>query len=75
MISLTRKIVSNKTKGITIENELTKKTKTFDLSYFHGKNHFDEDGTQNYYYIFQPISKYLKVSNVSNINYIVSWKS
>ena len=44
-----------------------------DLSYFRGKNYFDEDGTQNYY-IFQPISKYLKVSNVSDINYIFSWK-
>ena len=38
------------------------------------KNYFDEDGTQNYY-IFQPISKYLKVAYVNNINYILSWKS
>ena len=73
MKSLNRKIVSNKTKDITIENEL-KKLKTFDLSYFRGKNHFDEDGTQNYY-IFQPISKYLKVAYVNDINYILSWKS
>ena len=36
MISLNRKIVSNKTKGISIEDEL-KKLKTFDLSYFGGK--------------------------------------
>ena len=70
-ISFNRKIVSNKTKGITLENEL-KKLKTFDLSYFRSKNNFDEDGNQNYY-IFQPISKYLKVSNVSDINYILSW--
>ena len=73
MISLNRKIVSNKTKDITIENEL-KKIKTFDLSYFRGKNHFDEDGNQNYY-IFQPISKYLKVTYVNDINYILPWKS
>ena len=73
MISLNRKIVSNKTKDISIENEL-KKLKTFDLSYFRGKNHFDEDGNQNYY-IFQPTSKYLKVCNASDINYILSWKS
>ena len=73
MISLNRKIVSNKTKDISIESEL-KQLKTFDLSYFGGKNHFDEDGTQNYY-IFQPISKYLKVANVNNTNYILSWKS
>ena len=73
MISLNRKIVSNKTKDISIENEL-KKLKTFDLSYFRGKNHFDEDGNQNYY-IFQPISKYLKVTYVNDINYVLSWKS
>ena len=62
--SLNRKITSNKTKHLLTEN---------DLSYFRGKNYFDEDGTQNYY-IFQPISKYLKVSNVSDINYILSRK-
>ena len=74
MISLNnRKIVSNKMKDIAIENEL-KKLKTFDLSYFSGKNQFDEDDNQNYY-IFQPIFKYLKISNVSDINYILSWKS
>ena len=50
------------------------KLKTFDSSYFCGKNYFDEDGTQNYY-IFQPIFKYLKVAYVNNINYILSWKS
>ena len=61
MINLSRKILSNKTKGISTENEL-KKLKTFDLSYFHGKNYFDEYGNQNYY-IFQPISKYLKVAH------------
>ena len=73
MISLNRKIISNKTKDIAIENEM-KKLKTFDLNYFCGKNLFDEDGTQNYY-IFQPISKYLKVAYVNYINYILSWKS
>ena len=73
IISLNRKIISNKTKDISIEDEL-KKLKAFDLSYFRGKNHFDEDGNQNYY-IFQPISKYLKVANVNDINYILSWKS
>ena len=60
-----RKIVSNKTKNISTAKE---------LSYFHGKNYFDEDGNQNYY-IFEPISKYLKVAYVNDINYILSWKS
>ena len=45
-----------------------------ELSYLHGKSCFDEDGTQNYY-IFQPISKYLKVAYVNDVNYILSWKS
>ena len=44
------------------------------MRYFHGKNYFDEDGNQNYY-MFQPISKYLKVACVNDINYILSWKS
>ena len=65
MINLNKKIVSNKTE---------ERLKTFDLSYFRGKNYFDEDGNQNYY-IFQPISKYLKVAYVNDINYILSWKS
>ena len=34
----------------------------------------DEDGNQNDY-IFPPISKYLKVAYVNDINYILSWKS
>ena len=73
VINLNRKIVSNKTKDISIENEL-KKLKTFDLSYFRGKNYFDEDGNQNYY-IFQSISRYLKIAYLDDITYILSWKS
>ena len=72
-MGLNRKITQNKSKHLLVENELNK-LKTFDSSYFRGKNYFDEDGTQNYY-IFQPISKYLKVAYVNNINYILSWKS
>ena len=59
---LNRKIVSNKTKDLLIENEL-KKLKTFDSSYFIGKSYFDEDGTQNYL-VFQPIARYIKIVNV-----------
>ena len=68
-----RKITKYKSKHLLIENELNK-LKTFDSSYFRGKNYFDEDGTQNYC-IFQPISKYLKVAYVNDIDYILSWKS
>ena len=54
-----------------LENELNK-LKTFDSSYFIGKSHFEEDGTQNYL-VFQPINKYFKV--ITNTNYFSSWKS
>ena len=64
--SLNRKITSNKSKHLLVENEL-EKLKTFDSSYFIGKSHFEEDGTQNYL-VFQPIG-------VGNGNYIYYWKS
>ena len=54
-----------------VENELNK-LKTFDSSYFIGKSHLEEDGTQNYL-VFQPIHKYFKV--VTNTDYISSCKS
>ena len=60
LTDLNREIVSNKTKDKIIVKE---------LSYFHVKNYFDEDVNQNYY-IFQPISKYLKVAHVNDITYI-----
>ena len=44
--SLNKKITTNKSKHLIVENEL-KKLKTFDSSYFIGKSHFEEDGTQN----------------------------
>ena len=42
-----KNINSNKTKHLISENKL-KKLQTFDLTYFRGKSHFEEDGTQNY---------------------------
>ena len=53
-----------------VENEL-KKLKTFDSSYFIGKSHFEEDGTQNYL-VFQPLNRYFKIGNS---DYVLSWKS
>ena len=67
--SLNRKITQNKSKHLLVENELNK-LKTFDSSYFIGKSHFEEDGTQNYL-VFQPLNKYFKVIAL----YIWSWKS
>ena len=45
--SFNRKITENKSKHLLAENE-SNKLKTFDSSYFIGKSHFGEDGTQNY---------------------------
>ena len=69
MSRFNRKITSNKTKHLVFENEL-KNLKTFDLSYFIGKSHFDEDGTQNYL-VFQPMLEYFKL----NSSWIAKWKS
>ena len=52
-------ITANKSKNLLVANELNN-LKTFDSSYFIGKSHFEEDGTQNYL-VFQPINKYFKV--------------
>ena len=57
-----------------VENEL-KKLKTFDSSYFIGKIHFEQDGTQNYL-VFQPMHRYFKRGiGVGTDNYIYFWKS
>ena len=79
--SLNKKINSNKTKHLLVENE-TKKLNNFDAAYFRGKNYFDNDGKQNYL-VFQPVYKCFeragnevsswglsneKISSVSNSN-------
>ena len=48
--------------------------KTFGSSYFIGKSHFEEDGTQNYL-VFQPVIRYFKVNTITNTDYVLSWKS
>ena len=42
------------------------------MSYFIGKSHFEEDGTQNYL-VFQPMYRYFKM--ITNTDYISIWKS
>ena len=47
-----------------------KKLKTLDLSYFIGKSHFEEDGTQNYL-VFEPMYRYFtQTAGVGTDNYI-----
>ena len=70
--NLSRKITSNKSRHLLIEDKLNK-LKAFDLSYFIDKSHFDEDGTQNYL-VFQPLIRYFKVNMITNTDYVLSWK-
>ena len=61
-------------KTIEVENNI-KKLQVFDLSYFRGKNYFDEDGSQNYL-VFLPIFRYFILNTITNVtNYVLSWKS
>ena len=74
MSSLNRKITTNKSKHLLAENEL-KMLKIFASSYFIGKSHFEEDGTQDYF-VFQPMYRYFnQVSGAGSGNYIYFWKS
>ena len=50
------RVITNKTKYLLVENELNKLQK-FDATYFRGKSHFEEDGTQNYL-VFQPMYRF-----------------
>ena len=64
--NLNRKIASNKTKYLIVENEF-KKLETFDSIYFCGKSHFEDDGTQSYL-IFQTVSRYFKTVSANDSN-------
>ena len=62
------------TKIIEFEKNI-QKLKSFDSSYFRGKNYFDEDATQNYL-VFLPISIYFKVNAIIGVtDYVLSWQS
>ena len=69
--SLNRKITKNKSDHLLVQNRLNK-LKAFDSSYFIGKNHFEEDGAQNYL-VFPPIYRYFTV--ITDTDFISSWKS
>ena len=68
------RVTKNKTKYLLVENELEKLQQS-DVTYFGGKSHFEEDGTQNYL-VFQPIYRYFeRIVGVGSGNYIYFWKS
>ena len=70
---LNRKLTSNESKHVLVENEL-KKLK-IDSSYFIGKSYFEEDGTQNYL-VFQAVYSYFeRINGAGNGDYIYSQKS
>ena len=71
MSSLNRKITKNKSKDLLVENELNN-LKTFNSSYFIGKSHFEEDGTQNFL-VFQPMYRYFRL--ITNTPNILPWQS
>ena len=51
--NISKRITSNKSKYLLVENEL-KKIQKVDSRYFRGRNCFEEDGVQNYL-VFQPM--------------------
>ena len=52
---------------LDLSNYTTKTEQYIRIIYFKGKNHFEEDGTQNYL-VFQPMYKYFKkIDNTDNI--------
>ena len=69
--ALIKQLTQIRKKHLLVENEFMK-LKAFGLSRFKDKNHFEEDGTQNYL-VFQPMYKYFeKIGNTDNIS---EWKS
>ena len=65
--SLNRKITANKTKHFLNDN---------DLSYYHGKQYFDEGSGKQNYLVFLPMTKYFKLNSVvDTVDYVLSWQS
>ena len=67
MSSLNRKITANKTKHFLNDN---------DLSYYRGKQYFDEGSVKKNYLVFLPINKCFKLNLVAGTaDYVLSWQS
>ena len=67
MSSLNRKITANKTKHVLNDN---------DLSYYRGKQYFDEESGKQNYLVFLPMGKYFKLNSVVGvIDRVLSWQS
>ena len=67
MSILNSKITSNKTKHFLNDN---------DLSYYRGKQYFDEGSGKQNYLVFLPIKKYFKLNSVAGVvDHVLSWQS
>ena len=67
MSSLNKKITANKTKHFLNDN---------DLSYYRGKQYFDEGSGKKNYLVFLPMGKYFKLNSVVGvIDRVLSWQS
>ena len=65
--SLNRNITANKTKHFLNDN---------DLSYYRGKQYFDDGSGKQNYLVFLPMRKYFKLNSVVNTaDYVLSWQS
>ena len=63
------------TKITGIENNI-EKLQAYDLSYFKGKQYFDEGSGQQNYLVYLPMGKYFKLSSVVGvIDRVLSWQS
>ena len=72
ILSLDSKIEGTKTVKTSLNNLLKRLRKKLDLSYFIGKNYFEEDGSQNYL-VFQQLNKYFK--NIADKKHVSPWQS
>ena len=54
--------------------EKIEKLQTFDLSYFLGKNSFDDDGFQNMF-VYQPKLNTLELKEYKGTEYVIGWAS
>ena len=65
--SLNRKTTANKTKHFLNDN---------DLSYYRGKQYFDERSGKQNYLVFLSLKKYFKLNSVAGVvNHVLSWQS
>ena len=63
------------TKITNIENNV-RQLQAYDLSYFKGKQYFDEGSGEQNYLVFLPMSKYFKLNSVVTVaDYVLSWQS